>query len=71
MNEDFEKELTNHLMQKFQENYYRGLYDGWKACCTSLYEQAKSMTSAKKIIEFLKTEKESIINIVEKSKPTL
>lgn len=71
MNEEFDKILENKLKENYNDFFNLGLMNGWDVCCKTLYNVCKTMTSAKKIKEFLKEKSEEADKRIEvrKSEP--
>lgn len=71
---ELEKEIKKNIEKKLYAEYVKGLMTGWNTCAIALYNHAKDMTSAKKIIKYLKKEKDEAMvrssERAEKSEPT-
>lgn len=71
---ELEKEIKKNIETKLYAEYVKGLMTGWNTCAISLYNNTKDMTSAKKIIKYLKKEKDEAmtrsLERAEKSEPT-
>lgn len=52
--EEVEKQFTEEIKSKLDTAFGQGLMTGWNIAAISLYNQVKDMTSARKIIKFLR-----------------
>ena len=58
--EELKQKIIDDLKPRLEQHYLNGVKVGWKAAYSAMYKDISSMTSSKKIKEYLKAEYEKI-----------
>ena len=58
--EELKQKIIDDLKPRLEQHYLNGVKVGWKAAYSAMYKDISSMTSSKKIKEYLKEQYEKI-----------